>query len=147
MMDAGAQMILHAGDHCSPFSLMPFLDASIPVVSVFGRNDGDREGMLAQAASGIAVEIYESPHSVDVSGTRLLLVHDIAEVSELSLNAHGIVVHGHTHSQEMKTRGDTLIVNPGEGCGWMYGAPSAALLDLDSRRVEFIKLPVADWKR
>jgi predicted phosphodiesterase len=103
--------------------------------------------MLAQAASGIAVEIYESPHSVDVSGTRLLLVHDIAEVSVLSLNAHGIVVHGHTHSQEMKTRGDTLIVNPGEGCGWMYGAPSAALLDLDSRRVEFIKLPVADWKR
>ena len=147
LMEAGARMILHAGDHCSPFSLMPFLEASIPVAAVFGRNDGDREGMRAQAVQGMGVELYESPHSVEVGGVRILLVHDIGDVSELSLNSHGIVVHGNTHLQEMKTRGDTLIVNPGEGCGWIYGAPSAALIDIDSRHVEFIKLPAAEWSR
>jgi putative phosphoesterase len=147
LVDAGVGMILHAGDHCSPFSLMPFLDANVPVAGVFGNNDGDREGMRAQAASGMGVELYESPHSVEVGGVRILLVHDIADVAELSLNAHSIVIHGHTHLQEMKTRGDTLIVNPGEGCGWIYGAPSAALLDIDTRRVEFIKLPASEWRR
>jgi putative phosphoesterase len=58
---------------------------------------------------------------------------------------HEIVVHGHTHQQEMKTRGETLIVNPGEGCGWLYGKPSAAVLDLDERRVEFLTLSGQEW--
>jgi predicted phosphodiesterase len=40
----------------------------------------------------------------------------------------------------MKTRGDTLLVNPGEACGWLYGEPSAAILDLDTRQVQFFKL-------
>jgi putative phosphoesterase len=147
MSAGGARMILHGGDHCSPFSLSPFLEAQIPLVGVFGRNDGDHEGMRAMAATGMGVELYESPHSMDLGGTRVLLVHDIGDMSDLSLNAHSIVVHGHTHLQEMKTRGETLIVNPGEACGWSYGAPAAALLDLDSRRVEFIKLPVGEWTR
>ena len=46
----------------------------------------------------------------------------------------------------MKTRGDTLIVNPGEACGWMHGSPTAAILDLDTKRAEFIKLDAAEWK-
>jgi len=146
-MRAGVRMVLHAGDHCSPFSLSPFLDASMPVVAVFGHNDGDQQGMRAHAATGMGVELYESPHSLDIGGARILLVHDIGDVSELSLHAHAIVIHGHTHLQEMKTRADTLIVNPGEGCGWLYSAPSAAILDTDTRHVEFIKLPAAEWVR
>jgi hypothetical protein len=147
LAEAGARMVLHAGDHCSPFALLPFLEANIPVAAVFGRNDGDHEGMRAQAATGVGVELYESPHSVEVGGARILLVHDIADVSETSLHSHSVVIHGHTHLQEMKTRGDTLIVNPGEACGWLYGAPSAALIDLDNLRVEFIKLPADEWGR
>ena len=42
-------------------------------------------------------------------------------------------------------RGDTLIVNPGEACGWLYGAPSAAILDRDTRQVEFLTLDPAAW--
>ena len=42
-----------------------------------------------------------------------------------SIKAHDIVIHGSTHQQEMKTRGDTLIVNPGEACGWIHGTPRA----------------------
>jgi hypothetical protein len=46
----------------------------------------------------------------------------------------------------MKTRGETLIVNPGEACGWLYGTPSAAMIDLDTRRVEFLTLSGSEWK-
>jgi predicted phosphodiesterase len=40
----------------------------------------------------------------------------------------------------MKERGDTLIVNPGEGCGWLHGDPSGAILDLNTKKVQFLKL-------
>ena len=68
-------------------------------------------------------------------------------VGARSVLAHGIVIHGHTHMQEMKARGDTLIVNPGEACGWLFGAPSAAIIDLDTKNVEFIKLDAAEWTK
>ena len=73
------------------------------------------------------------------------MVHDIGDVVERSVLAHGIVIHGNTHLQEMKTRGETLIVNPGEACGWLYGSPTGAILDLQTKQVEFIKLDGADW--
>jgi hypothetical protein len=37
-------------------------------------------------------------------------------------------------------------VNPGEACGWIYGSPNGAILDLESKQVEFIKLDGAEWK-
>ncbi len=143
---AGAGMILHSGDYCSPFALKAFEDAHVSLAGVFGKNDGDREGLLSRAQSAFGVELFESPHSFEIGGRRILLVHDIGEVNKRSVLGHEIVIHGHTHQQEMKTRGETLIVNPGEACGWLYGTPSAALLDLDSRHVEFITLATADWK-
>jgi putative phosphoesterase len=147
MQEAGAGMILHVGDYSSPFSLAPIIDANVPLAGVFGRNDGDREGLRAYAAKGMGTELYESPHSVDVAGQRILLVHDVGEVGRLSVHNHSIIVHGCSHVQEMKTRGEALMVNPGEGCGWLYGAPSAAVLDLETKRVEFIKLDPHDWPR
>lgn len=146
MQAAGIGMILHAGDYCSPFSLKPFEETHMSLAGVFGKNDGDPQGLVSRAQSAFGAELFESPHSVEIGGRRLLIVHDIGDVNKRSVLSHEIVVHGHTHQQEMKTRGETLIVNPGEGCGWLYGTPSAAILDLDSRHVEFITLSAAEWK-
>ncbi|MDP1862026.1 MAG: metallophosphoesterase family protein, partial [Gemmatimonadaceae bacterium] len=41
MQKRGVGMVLHVGDFCAPFSLKPFIDLNIPMVGVFGRNDGD----------------------------------------------------------------------------------------------------------
>lgn len=146
MIARGVTFVLHAGDFCSPFSLKPFQDHGIAMAGVFGRNDGDPEGIAAFAAQGMGQELFESPHSIKLAEQKILMVHDIGDVVERSVLAHGIVIHGHTHLQEMKTRGDTLIVNPGEACGWLYGSPTAAILDLATKQVEFIKLDGADWK-
>ena len=139
-------MILHAGDYCSPFALRAFEDAQVSLAGVFGKNDGDHQGLLQRAQSAFGAELFGSPHSFEIGGKRILLVHDIGEVQQRSLSAHEIVIHGSTHQQEMKTRGDTLILNPGEGCGWLYGTPSAALLDLDTKHVEFLTLSGPEWK-
>jgi predicted phosphodiesterase len=51
MTERGAAMLLHAGDFCAPFALSPLLEPHLPVAGVFGRNDGDRQGLLGKAAA------------------------------------------------------------------------------------------------
>ena len=129
MQERGVGFILHAGDFSAPFALQPFFDAQVPVGGVFGRNDGDQEGLRAKAAQAMGIEIFESPHSFDLNGTRML------------------IVHGCTHQRSEQRRGSALIINPGEACGWLTGTPSAAVLDLDTMSVEWLALEGPEWKR
>lgn len=144
--DAGVELVVHAGDYCSAFALDTFVSAHIPMIGVFGRNDGDIEGLRAAAHAGVGIELFESPHSLKLGDHTILLVHDITDVHQRSIAQHEFVVHGSLHQQEMKTRNDTLIVNPGEACGWLNGSPTAAVVDLDTRHVEFLKLDGPEWK-
>ena len=140
MLAKGVSLVMHAGDYCSPFALDPINDKNIALLGIFGRNDGDPEGLNAVAAKGVGMELYESPHSFEVAGHRILIVHDLGEVNRRSIDSHRFVVHGFTHKQETVTRGDTLIVNPGEACGWLTGKCTAAILDLETSEVEVITL-------
>lgn len=140
-------LVLHTGDYCAPFALEPFVTQYQPLIGVFGRNDGDIEGLRAVAHSGVGIELFESPHSFKLGEHTVMLVHDISDVQPRSVAAHEFVFHGSLHQQEMKTRDDALIVNPGEACGWLHGSPTAAIVDLDSRHVEFVKLDGPEWKQ
>ncbi len=146
MLAEGVSVIIHAGDFCSPFSLRALQDLQVPLLGVFGRNDGDHEGLVAAAQAGFGAELYESPHSFEFGGQQILVVHDLNDVHERSLAQHQLVVHGFTHVAEMKMRGDTVIVNPGEACGWVNGEPTAAIVDLGTKAVEFIKLTGPEWR-
>jgi uncharacterized protein len=146
MTESGVGLVLHAGDFCAPFSLGPFRTANVPLAGIFGRNDGDREGLGAFARRGMGIELYESPHSVEVGGKRILLVHELAEVREQSIEAHDFVIHGYTHAAEVRTAGTAVVVNPGEACGWLRGTPTAAILDLDSKQVEALALTGPEWR-
>ena len=147
MAAGGVEIVLHAGDFCSPFSLAPFRDVQLPAAGVFGRNDGDQEGLLAAATRvPTGIEIFQSPHSIELEGRRVLLVHDLSEVARRSVAGHEVVVHGCSHREEIRMRGETMLVNPGEGCGWVTGSPTAAILDLDSKRVEILKLTGPEWR-
>src|SRR5438045_6318697 len=88
----GVSMVMHAGDYCSPFSLAPFHQRGMALLGVFGRNDGARETLSAYAARGMGTEIYESPHSFEVGGKRILLVPEVPAVSPRSIASddHGI---------------------------------------------------------
>lgn len=139
-VSGGVELVMHAGDYCSPFSLVPFADANLPLLGIFGRNDGDPEGLKESAARNVGTELYESPHSFEISGHRIMLVHDLGDVRTRSLKAHGIVIHGSTHEYQVRTLGETLLINPGEACGWLSGACTGAILELDTKAVERIDL-------
>jgi uncharacterized protein len=69
-----------------------------------------------------------------------LLVHDIAEVTSRSIESHDFVIHGSSHLQSDRKVGSTLVINPGEACGWIHGKCTAAILDTDTEEVENISL-------
>jgi putative phosphoesterase len=140
LAEKGVSMVMHAGDYCAPFSLAPFHQRGMALLGVFGRNDGDRETLSAYAARGMGTEIYESPHSFEVGGKRVLLVHEINEVSPRSIESHDFVIHGSSHMQSEKKVGTTLVINPGEACGWIHGKCTASILDTDTGEVENITL-------
>jgi uncharacterized protein len=144
-VDSGVGVVLHAGDYVAPFSLKPIQDQNLAMIGVFGRNDGDHEGLRAMAMKGMGSELFESPHSFELLGKKILLVHDINDAVPRSIEQHDIVVHGGQHREELKSRGDTLIVSPGEASGWLYGSPTAAILDIASMQVEIIKLTDERW--
>jgi putative phosphoesterase len=146
MADGGVGLVLHAGDFCSPFSLAPFREINIAMAGVFGRNDGDREGLKIAASAGVGAELYESPHSVELEGKRVLLVHDVSDVAPRSIEGHAIVVHGWSHRVEVRRHGETLMVNPGEACGWLFGVPTASILDLETMQVEELRLTGPEWR-
>jgi uncharacterized protein len=139
-VDAGAGLVMHAGDYCSPFALAPFAEATVPLLGVFGRNDGDPAGLREAAAAGVAAELYESPHSFEIGGTRIMLVHDLSDVMARSVKAHAIVIHGSTHEYDVSTRDETLLLNPGEACGWVHGRCTGAMLDLETGHVQKVEL-------
>jgi putative phosphoesterase len=136
----GASMIMHAGDYCSPFALAPFQKAGIPLLGVFGRNDGDHQTLEATASQGFGAEIYESPHSFEIGGHKLMIVHELAEINKRSIASHDLVIYGSTHKVEQSRRDKTLLLNPGEACGWLHGQCTAMLVDLDTGEVEVITL-------
>ena len=53
MQAGGVGMMLHAGDYCSPFSLHAFEDAHVSLAGVFGKNDGDPQGLVVARAVGV----------------------------------------------------------------------------------------------
>jgi hypothetical protein len=119
----------------------------MPLLGVFGQNDGDRDALAAAAAALPAGgELYEAPHALTAAGSSILLVHDLGDAEARSPDAHQVIVHGCSHRAEMAERGGALLVNPGEACGWLHGPPSAAVLDLHARRVQFITLTGPEWR-
>lgn len=144
---AEVTLVLHTGDYCSPFSLAPFRDFGMPLLGVFGQNDGDR-GALATTAAALPAggELYEAPHALQAAGSSILLVHDLGDANARATAAHQVIVHGCSHRAEMQERGGALLVNPGEACGWVHGTPGGAVLDLRARRVQFITLTEPEWR-
>jgi hypothetical protein len=49
----------------------------------------------------------------------------------LSSGKYDIVLYGHTHKVDCRKIGGTLLLNPGEVCGWSTGLPTVAIIDLD----------------
>ena len=123
---AGCDAIIHAGDICG----QPVLDALAriaPVSAVRGNNDTG-----AWAASLRTHEI------VSVQQTKILVVHDIADIkSDPREDGIGVVITGHSHKPLIDTRDGVLYLNPGSAGPRRFRLPvTAAILLIDGAHAQ-----------
>ncbi|ALL00336.1 Putative phosphoesterase [Pyrodictium delaneyi] len=148
LLSRGAELVLHLGDIVAPFTLRRFHEEGVKkLIAVYGNNCGERLGLQRVAAS-LGYEIHDWPHTVEIAGRRILMIHGIGPaektrkfVEALAASGHyDAVLYGHTHEVDMRRIGSTLILNPGEACGCLTGRRTVALLDTETMEAELLEL-------
>lgn len=131
--DRGVEVLLHAGDLVAPFALKVILRRGLPLIGVFGNNDGERDGL-----SKMHDRLYEGPHRFELGGRTVLMAHE-EEVMEKARNGdEDLVIYGHDHAPDI-VAGSTLSVNPGEMGGWLRGRCTGAIVDLSDMTAELVE--------
>ncbi len=131
--------VLHAGDIISPITAREFARLKAPLIGVFGNNDGDRL-FLRERFRKIGT-LHAKKFEGRLGGKRFLLIHEPDMLEALAISGrYDVIVYGHTHRSEISRRGGTLVINPGEGAGWITGRCTAALLDTKTMQAELIEL-------
>jgi putative phosphoesterase len=136
-------LVLHAGDYVAPFVIPKFKELRAKLIGVFGNNDGDHELLRKRFSENKSLEMRGNFADITIDGARIALLHGSdTELLKALVEAgcFDVVVHGHMHNAESYRMGKTLVVNPGEVCGYLTGKPTIALLDTDKREAKIIEL-------
>lgn len=129
--------VIHAGDFGAPFTFRVLKHLKGGFTGIYGNNDGEK--LLLQKLS--AGRVFKQPHILELAGRKIVVVHEHHIVDALAASGHyDLVVYGHTHEPDVRTAGKTLVVNPGETGGWLYGKSTVALVDLAALTAEIIDL-------
>jgi putative phosphoesterase len=137
------ELVLHAGDYVAPFVIPKFKDLKAKLIGVFGNNDGDQMLLKKRFSQYNNMEIRGNFAAVSVDDLKIALLHGNEEELLKALidsESFDVVVHGHFHRVEVYRKGKTLIVNPGEVCGYLSGKSTIALLDTIKCEVKIVEL-------
>jgi len=133
--------VLHAGDLVSPFVVPLFSKLKAKLHFVWGNNEGDHDFVKVRFAD-IGVRPLGDFAALQLGGKKIALLHGIHEEIVDSLVESGcydLVVRGHNHKAEI-IEGETLVVNPGEVCGYLSGRQTVALIDLQEMHGQIVEL-------
>ena len=133
--------ILHAGDIVSPFTAKAFAKVEgAKFIAVFGNCDGEKL-LLKQAIEDFGGEIYERTYTGQIDRKRIFMIHVPTMLDEVIDSGHyDLVIYGHTHKQDIRKAGSTLVINPGESTDWITGTAFVVILDLDDMNCEPVSL-------
>jgi uncharacterized protein len=132
-------VVIHAGDLISPFTALEFKKLDTELVAIYGNNDGDKEGLKAAYKETCILEEFKE---ISVEGWKFSIIHGSNQAIVDSLAKCGkydVVIRGHTHKIEI-LNDETMIINPGEVCGYVSGEQTVVLLDTDDLSFEVIHL-------
>jgi len=130
----GCQMLIHAGDLCSPFTARLVRESLIPAHCVFGNNDGDRIH-LAQI-----VDIKPAPRHIDGAGTSIVVFHEPFINEYIDPDRVDLLIFGHTHKLTINERTPMKIINPGTVSGALVNVRSFVIIETETGKVEVIEL-------
>ena len=128
--------VIHAGDFTSPFTFRALKHLACDFTGIYGNNDGER--VLLQKLSH--ARIFTQPYILELADRKIVIMHEHQVADALADSGHfDLVIYGHTHEPDIRKRGNTLIVNPGELGGWLYGKSTLALVDLSVLSADLVE--------
>ncbi len=134
MIEHKVEKIIHCGDLVAPFivrALTELKDKNIETLGVFGNNDGERDNMNRML--GGLLKIQGDFFDLELAGKKVAVYHGtVLQIVEALAHSqlYDLVLVGHTHQLRIEKIGKTLLVNPGELCGYLTGNETFAIIDL-----------------
>lgn len=135
-------LVLHAGDYVSPFTIPYFKTLAARFIGVYGNNCAERE-LLKYKFTELDAELRGFFAEVNVEKIKIALLHghDVELLTSLiHSGAYNIVIHGHTHNSQIKKVRKTMVINPGEACGYLTNRATIALLDTVTLEAKIVDL-------
>jgi putative phosphoesterase len=135
------EAILHAGDLISPFCVPLFEEFKGKFYLCAGNNLGDTL-LLKTKVAEIGVYFTEVGE-IELDNAKFALYHGTHESITTALfdsQNYDYIITGHTHHKDIKEKEKTILINPGETFGDLYGLATIAILDTRTRLVEFHEL-------
>ncbi|MDI6740692.1 MAG: metallophosphoesterase [Candidatus Edwardsbacteria bacterium] len=149
--DEGVKVVLHAGDLIAPFVAPIFHKSKLKLIAVFGNNDGEKLFMREKFAE-LGFELHHGPHEFELHGHRICLMHEPRCLDSLVKSGnYDLIIYGHTHElvtheegtpacRNILRRAGTLVINPGEACGYLSGKATCAVVNLEDISGRVIEL-------
>ncbi len=136
-------VILHTGDIISPFSAKLFTKIETPSYFTFGNNDGEKLLLKEILSSSKNCKLIWPKASIELMNYKIILLHGEDESIVESLaesNKYDLIAYGHWHKVVNKKVNNTILVNPGELCGYLTGKASLAIIELEKKEAEIIEI-------
>ena len=135
--ERGVSLVVHCGDIVAPFCLDLLNKSGLSWEGVLGNNDGEVEILIKKGEGRLSKE----PKELELDGKRILVKHFHHFVEELAKSGrYHIILYGHTHQPRIEKINGTLVVNPGECCGWVTGRATIAIVDTERLEGKLLEL-------
>jgi putative phosphoesterase len=132
-------LVIHAGDLISPFTAFEFKRLKMPFEAIYGNNDGEREGLKTAFQELCNLEDFKE---IDADGRKIGVIHGTNQKLVDALAGGGyydVLIRGHNHQLDVYSD-KTMIINPGETCGYLSGKRSVILLSTEDLNFEKVLL-------
>lgn len=138
--------LIHCGDIISPFISTVFEGLNKKIKNgnfygVFGNNDGDLLYLIERLGKICKLRGYEA--ILELAGKKIYVTHGPDPLVIKSLAKSGefdIIATGHTHDHKIETINNTLVINPGELCGYLTGKATLVIVDLETMEPRLIEI-------
>lgn len=137
--DNGINNGLVLGDLINPGIMHHLGKSKINFKIVFGNNDGDIYNLTKIAHEYQSIALFGEYTFEAIDGNNIFLIHDdfLGQLAAKS-QEFDFVFCGHNHKAEKKVLGRSILINPGELSGHMYGKSTFGVWDSESGKFTLI---------
>lgn len=133
----GVDVVIHCGDFTSLFVIKELKNLKVDrILSVYGNNDGERTKLKEWLKDINPKNEIDEYLSVELDNLKFFILHGTyREILDciIESNKYDVVVYGHTHDKVFKKVNNTIVINPGECCGYLTGKGTVGIFDTETK--------------